>query len=253
MKTPSKYWRIACPLDEETPLPSSTFALPPSIAAHAGPPTAGHGLLLAAYDEEARTGIVRYLGTVTSARGAIVTVNWQPVRSEIWVDSSSGHGFWKNQPAFAFAKAKVPTYGLAEIFAQTFLDMNLPEAALGEDKPVQKEAGFRIMRPGRIAPERLNPIEVIGEPTASPRGGVVYVLKSKYGYKIGRTKNIPARMRAFGVLLPFLYTIELCAWFDDAVVAEKRYHEMFRGKRLEGEWFELEDHDIQRIRAREAA
>ena len=55
-------------------------------------------------------------------------------------------------------------------------------------------------------------MEVIGEATSAPRGGYVYVLKSAYGYKIGRTRSMPDRMRTFGVQLPFLYT---CAWFDD--------------------------------------
>lgn len=101
-----------------------------------------------------------------------------------------------------------------------------------------------------IAPERLNPIEVIGEMTSGAKAGVVYVLKSAFGYKVGRTRNVPARMRAFGVHLPFVYTIPLCAWFDDCHEAERRYHAIFAGKRINGEWFDLDENDIRRIRLR---
>jgi len=148
----------------------------------------------------------------------------------------------------------VPDYGLHDLFVGAFPDMPVPDVTARRKRVRENaEGSSRSTRPGRIAQERLSPIEIIGEPTPPPRGGVVYVLKSKYGYKVGRTNNIPARMRAFGVLLPFIYTIELCAWFDDAVVAERRYHDLFRDKRLQGEWFELEEQDIQRIRMREMA
>lgn len=113
-----------------------------------------------------------------------------------------------------------------------------------------KPTGQRKTHPNSIAPERLNPIEVIGEPTLGIKAGVVYVLKSAHGYKVGRTSRVPARMRTFGVQLPFVYTIPLCAWFDDCHVAERRYHEMFASKRINGEWFDLNEADVQQIRLR---
>lgn len=48
--------------------------------------------------------------------------------------------------------------------------------------------------------------------------------------------------------LPFIYTIPLCVWFDDCHAAERRYHEMFEGKKINCEWFDLNDNDIQQIR-----
>jgi len=108
MEIPSKYWRIACPLNEETPLPSSSYTLPPSITNHSSPPKFGQGLLLAAYDEDAQTGLVRYIGIITAGTGSVVTVDWRPVQSEIWVDTVAGRRFWLDRPAFAFARDKVP-------------------------------------------------------------------------------------------------------------------------------------------------
>lgn len=79
------------------------------------------------------------------------------------------------------------------------------------------------------------------------------MLRSAYGYKVGRTRNMPDRMRTFGVKLPFLYTIQLCAWFDDHYAAEAGYHRIFADKRINGEWFDLAEQDIGLIRARVVA
>jgi len=55
-------------------------------------------------------------------------------------------------------------------------------------------------------------------------------------------------MRAFGVQLPFVYTIPLCVWFNDCHAAERRYHDAFASKRINGEWFDLEEADIEILR-----
>lgn len=76
----------------------------------------------------------------------------------------------------------------------------------------------------------------------------MYLLKSAYGYKIGRTRSVPDRMRTFGVQLPFIYTVPFCIWFDDCHAAERHYHDVFASKRINGEWFDLEEADIELIR-----
>ena len=84
--------------------------------------------------------------------------------------------------------------------------------------------------------------------TAYPTGGYVYVIRSRYGFKIGKTVNIRERTRLFAVKLPFPVSLEHCAWFDDYSVAERDLHSMFSSKRLEGEWFDLGEADLARIR-----
>jgi hypothetical protein len=184
---------------------------------------------------------------VTSGRGVELTVNWRSVEAQIWVDTPSGRGRWQNQPAFGFAPSKVASYGLHELFAEHF-EMSAREALPHGAKAVRTKSS-----PGRklsIASERLVPIEVVGESSGGERAGVVYLLKSAYGYKVGRSRNPPARMRTFGVQLPFIYTIPLVAWFDDCVDAERRYHDMFRTKHINGEWFDLTEEDINSVRSR---
>lgn len=182
---------------------------------------------------------------ITGGTGPTRTVEWKPTTAQIWVDTHKGRSFWQ-AGAFGFATRKIADYGLHELWQEHFEGIELRDHASMTTKPT----GPRKTRTSSIAPERLNPIEIIGEPTIGINAGVVYVLKSAYGYKVGRTRNVPARMRAFGVHLPIVYTIPLCAWFDDCRVAEGRYHDMFASKRINGEWFDLNESDIQQIRLR---
>lgn len=249
-KTPKSYWRIACPLDTEASPSQEAFVLPDNLAAQTAPPQRGDGLLLAAYDPAMQTGQVRHLGVVTEVQGPKAKATWRPVAAEIWVDTPTGRGFWQ-KGSFRFADRKVPGYGIAELFASAFEDMELPAQAAAT-RPASAPKGPRPIRAGRISPERLVPMEVVGSPAAThtSRSGVVYVLKSAYGYKVGRTRDVPSRMRTFGVHLPFIYTIPLCAWFDDCHEAERRYHSRFADKRINGEWFDLTEADIEQIRHR---
>jgi hypothetical protein len=245
MLTPSKYWRVPCDLNSEIDEPSPIFTVPEKLANQSSPPTRGHGITIAAYDEVEQTGMLRWLGIITGGAGLVRTIEWRPTTAQIWVDSEKGRSYWR-AGVFGFAPKKVPDYGLHELWQEHFEGMELRDQASMTTKPT----GPRNIRTSRIAPERLNPIEVIGEQTTGTKAGVVYLLKSAYGYKVGRTRNVPARMRAFGVHLPIVYTIPLCVWFDDCHVAERRYHEMFSSKRINGEWFDLNEFDIQQIRLR---
>ncbi|HDR9289730.1 TPA: GIY-YIG nuclease family protein [Burkholderia multivorans] len=246
MLTPLKYWRVPCGLDTEDSQPATEFILPEAIASQSSPPRAGHGIAIAAYDEVAQTGLSRWLGIVTGGAGTIRTVEWKPSNAQIWVDTGFGRSKWKGG-AFGFASSKIAGYGLHELWSEAFGGMDLRDHTPAATRPTgpRKATG----RSG-IPPERLTPIEVIGEPTAGQKAGVIYVLKSAYGYKVGRTRNVPARMRAFGVHLPIVYTIPLCAWFEDCHEAERRYHNMFASKRINGEWFDLTDRDVEKIRMR---
>ncbi|MBD5805173.1 T5orf172 domain protein [Azoarcus sp. Aa7] len=246
MLTPPKYWRVPCSPDAEPSQPPTEFALPEALAARSSPPRVGHGITIAAYDEAEQIGLFRWLGVVTGGTGATRTVEWKPCNAQIWVDTGFGRSKWKGG-AFGFADSKIAGYGLHELWCEAFEGMELRDHAPVTTKPT----GPRVTRNRGISPERLNPIEVIGEPTTGPKAGVVYVLRSAYGHKVGRSRNVPERMRTFGVRLPFAYTIPLCAWFEDCHVAERRYHDMFADKWINGEWFDLTDQDVEIIRMRE--
>lgn len=245
MLTPVKYWRVACELDDEVGRPASEFPLPSSLSDQVSPPVRGHGITIAAYDEAEQTGLLRWLGVITGGTGTLRHIEWRATTAQIWVDSATGRRYWK-AGSFGFAAKKIADYGLHELWQQHFEDLELRARTTMETRPSSQLRA----RPHTISPERLQPMEVMGEATIGAKAGVVYVLKSAYGYKVGRTRNIPARMRAFGVHLPFIYTIPLCVWFDDCHAAERHYHKIFSEKRINGEWFDLLESDIQRIRLR---
>lgn len=75
--------------------------------------------------------------------------------------------------------------------------------------------------------------------------GHVYILGSTLGfYKIGFTNNLFKRFTNFGVKLPFEVWLEDSKIYFDCGYAEKYWHEFFRHKRINGEWFKLEEKDL---------
>lgn len=245
MLTPTKYWRVPCAFGEVVARPPEVFNLGEQLGSYAAPPGKGHGLMIAAYDPAEQTGYLQWIGVILGGNGITRTVQWEPTSARIDVDTRQGMKFWASGP-FGFASTKIADYGLHELWQEHF-DLELRGCTPNIIRPTRL---VRSSRQSTIAPERVNPIEIIGEPTVGPKAGVVYVLKSAMGCKVGRTNSVPNRMRAFGVKLPFIYTIPLCAWFDDCHAAEKRYHALFADKHINGEWFNLTDQDIQQIRLR---
>lgn len=79
--------------------------------------------------------------------------------------------------------------------------------------------------------------------------GHVYVIRSPYGYKIGKTRTLRDRTRLFAVKLPFPIEVVMTGWFADHSLAERNFHRQFADKRLEGEWFDLTDSDLELLRA----
>lgn len=91
MLTPPKYWRVPCALDCEVVEPPPGFTLPQKLANYSSPPTRGHGIAIAAYDEANQTGVFRWLGVITGGAGPIRTVEWKPTSAQIWVDTRLGN------------------------------------------------------------------------------------------------------------------------------------------------------------------
>lgn len=69
MLSPAKYWRVPCDLNIASLQSSSIFALPEQLANQASPPTRGHGITVAAYDEREQMGMLKWLGLITGVAG----------------------------------------------------------------------------------------------------------------------------------------------------------------------------------------
>jgi len=182
-------------------------------------------IVLATWDAAALLGRVSALGIVTKVEPTSTDIDWREV--DIFLrPNPAGRIHWARKQYFGFAKDVIARYMLADLFAERFPDMDELEFAPNT-------------RPRAIARH----LPTIAIP------GYVYVIRSEYGYKIGKTVNLRARSRLFEVKLPFAITLEHYAWFDDYTTAERDFHETFRAKRKEGEWFDLSPSDLAHIRA----
>lgn len=79
---------------------------------------------------------------------------------------------------------------------------------------------------------------------ASKKAGYVYLLKSEYGYKIGRSKRPKTRNNIFNVKLPFEVEMIRKVLVKDYFKAESHMHSVFSAIRMNGEWFEMKNEDV---------
>ncbi len=81
------------------------------------------------------------------------------------------------------------------------------------------------------------------------RAGYVYLIQSDTGYyKIGRTKNPDNRLETFKVTLPFAVEYLTTMYSLDMYALERQLHEHFANKRVDGEWFALDELDVQYLK-----
>jgi len=81
--------------------------------------------------------------------------------------------------------------------------------------------------------------------------GFVYFIKEDYAgrIKIGKTKDINQRLDTFNVKLPFNVTLIHVIESNNYHYTEKLFHILFQLKRVNGEWFELNDSDVNWIKS----
>lgn len=77
--------------------------------------------------------------------------------------------------------------------------------------------------------------------------GVVYLIRCGESYKIGRTNGpVESRVRQLQAGNP--QKLELICVFPDPCEIERMFHRLFHEKRTNGEWFSLDDHDVEIIK-----
>jgi hypothetical protein len=77
--------------------------------------------------------------------------------------------------------------------------------------------------------------------------GYIYLVAGGGHIKIGKSRDLPARLRSFGLQLPFPVELVQSYAVQDYSGAEYRLHTMFADKRINGEWFDLDADDLALI------
>lgn len=213
------YWRLrpANPSDTD-----SAIALPHEFLQSVKP---RHGVVLASWDAKYQLGMVKSLGVIRKIAPDFKSaeIEWKITDIRLRPNPAGRRWWTQRKPYFAFARDVAMRYALDDLFAEHF-------------------------------PEYINfdfgasPRSSSSVPSASPTGGYIYVIRSPYGFKIGKTVNLKQRTRLFEVKLPFKNSLEHYAWFENYTHAERSFHLRFHEKRLEGEWFDLSPEDLAAIK-----
>jgi hypothetical protein len=185
----------------------------------------GEGVAYADWNDEEMVGQVRALGVCLDKGQRGARIDWREVQITLR-PLPAGRTHWKKKDFFGFADSVVQRYGLADLFAERFPDLD--------------QIAFSSRKPATGVSRRLSTM-------ATP--GYVYLLRSEYGFKIGKTVSMKSRTRLFEVKLPFRFSVEHFAHFENYSQAERDLHDHFRGQRLEGEWFDLRQPDIAHIKS----
>lgn len=173
------------------------------------------GIVLARWDEDRKVGVVNYIGVVVGGidnETKQLPVIWFATQFEL-KPNGGGYQFWRKH-FFLFAKAPAKRYRLSEQFSE-----------------------FDVC--SKLAPSTSQ--------GANSFAGYIYVIKSDYGYKIGKTKSLKNRSQLFSVKLPFDFDMVFTFFTSDYSSLESALHNMFKHKRTNGEWFNLDTGDLSDI------
>ena len=93
-------------------------------------------------------------------------------------------------------------------------------------------------------------VELPSKKTKEESLGKVYLMKSGKYYKIGKTSHLGQRHYSIGLKLPEKLKIIHEITTDDPSGIERYWHERFKEKRMEGEWFDLSVEDLKAFKRR---
>jgi len=85
-------------------------------------------------------------------------------------------------------------------------------------------------------------------PPYVPEKEYIYLTKTDFGYKIGRTTRPEKRPWTVAGNMPIKLTVIVVIEVPNSKEAEKRLHGLFEDKWLRGEWYALNDEDVEFIK-----
>lgn len=160
---------------------------------------------------------------------------------------------------------RLPTLGqrrMAKKADPTFPNSNVIEKRLGNTREqidrlrdfIERTPEFAdiasLLPDVAVGPLAEPPEETDDPDAAQPIAGYVYLVRSGKYHKIGRSNDHGRRAYEIGLQLPekleVVHTIET----DDAVGIEHYWHERFKDRRRNGEWFVLTKADVAAFKRR---
>ena len=116
-----------------------------------------------------------------------------------------------------------------------------------EAPPVNLSSKVYLYEPSQ---EQLQKVLESPEVSGKAPGYVYFVQEHMNGsFKIGKTKHVERRMNVFGVKLPFENRLIHLIASGNHHQTEVAFHKHFADKRLEGEWFALNQQDVAWLKA----
>lgn len=77
----------------------------------------------------------------------------------------------------------------------------------------------------------------------------LYILESGGHFKIGRTTDIPTRLKSITkTIIPFRTQLIFAVAIKGASIAEKMIHAKFSDKRVKGEWFIFTEYELREVK-----
>ncbi|MBO1273521.1 GIY-YIG nuclease family protein [Shewanella sp. 4t3-1-2LB] len=228
----SNFWRLKMTQQElAQKLSNSQLSVPEAMAQKLRP---GHCIVIANWDASVQLGQVSAFAIVQNVNLGNGSVEVAARNFDVALrPNPAGRRYWSDREFFKFAPDVVVRYMLQDLFAEAFSELGQIEF-------------------GRVVGAPASNVSKGASPSVSAVAGFVYLIHSQYGYKIGKTVNIKSRTQLFAVKLPFPIELIHYAWFEDYSFAERTLHLKFASKRLEGEWFNLDDNDIAFIKTQGA-
>jgi hypothetical protein len=103
----------------------------------------------------------------------------------------------------------------------------------------------------KMVPESATPAPLTSsKEKQSVQLGIVYLFKERRYYKIGRSNSVGRREYELGIQLPEKLKLIHQIRTDDPVGIEAYWHNRFKDKRKEGEWFDLDAEDVAAFKRR---
>jgi hypothetical protein len=206
---------------------------------------------------EERTGIyeARWLGRYWTSWSALVReAGFEPNSMNVALDDdyALGHfaslvrelGSWPTRAQRKFKRTSDPTFPSAGAFDRFGRKIDLARRVLDYCESRGDLSDVADICRGLLPDEEE---EQSGE---TVRNGFVYLMKSGPHYKIGLSNDVGRRVYELGILLPQPLRLVHSFETDDPRGIEAYWHERFKGKRLNGEWFKLSKADVAAFRRR---